>query len=68
MRAVQDQHARVQAVMTKTIVGVAPETPTRDVAKLLAERGVKRVPLLRDGKPIGIITRRDLVRAMLGTV
>ena len=68
MRAVQDQHARVQAVMSKTVIGVAPDTSARDVAKLLAERGVKRVPVLLDGKPIGIITRRDLVRAMLGTV
>ena len=68
LREIKDHHARVQAVMTQGIVGVTADTPVRDVAKLLAERHVKRVPVLEDGKPIGIITRRDLVRAMLGTI
>ena len=68
LQEIKDQHARVQAVMVQDVVGVSADTPVRDVAKLLAERHVKRVPVLEDGRPIGIITRRDLVRAMLQSV
>ncbi len=68
LQEIKDQHARVRAVMTPGVIGVSGDTPIRDVAALLAERHVKRVPVLADGKPIGIITRRDLVRAMLSTV
>lgn len=63
--AIRDEHAKVRAAMSQQVVGVAETTPARDVAKLLAERGIKRVPVLRDGKPVGIVTRRDLVNALL---
>lgn len=63
--AIRDEHAKVRAAMSAQVVGVAESTPARDVAKLLSERGIKRVPVLRDGKPVGIITRRDLVTALL---
>ena len=67
-RALKDQHASVRAVMTKDIVGVSPETPARDIAKMLSTHHIKRVPVLQDGKPVGMITRRDLIRALLETM
>lgn len=66
--AIRDEHAKVRAAMSPQVVGVAETAPARDVAKLLSERGIKRVPVLRDGKPVGIITRRDLVNALLKTL
>jgi len=68
LKAIHDEHAKVHAAMTSEVVGVAEDTPVRDVVKMLAERGIKRVPVLRDGKPVGIITRRDLVNALLKTL
>ena len=65
MGAIRGEHAKVHAAMTTEIVGVSEDTPARNVATLLAERGIKRVPVLRDGKAVGIITRRDLVKALL---
>jgi len=65
MAAIRDEHAKVRAAMTKPVVGVTEKTPVRDVARLLAEQGIKRVPVLRDDRPVGIITRRDLVGALL---
>jgi len=65
MTAIRDEHAKVRAAMTRPVVGVAEATPVRDVARLLAEQGIKRVPVLRDDRPVGIITRRDLVGALL---
>jgi CBS domain-containing protein len=66
--AIRDEHAKVRAAMSLQVVGVAENAPARDVAKLLAGRGIKRVPVLRDGKPVGIVTRRDLVNALLKTL
>lgn len=61
-------HARrVDEVMTEGVYSVAEETPIADVVSLMNSRRIKRVPVVRDGLPVGIISRADLVRA-LGTI
>jgi len=65
LQTITQEHARARAAMSQTVVGVSEDTPIRDVAKLLSERGIKRVPVIRDGRPVGILTRRDLVRALV---
>jgi CBS domain-containing protein len=61
-------HARrVDEVMTRKVHSVHEATPLGDVVDLMSAHGVKRVPVVRDGAPVGIISRADLVQA-LGTV
>jgi CBS domain-containing protein len=49
-------------VMTKTVVSVAPETPTRQVARLLLEKVISAVPVVDpDGAPLGMISEGDLI-------
>ncbi len=43
---------------------VADTTELADVANLLETKRIKRVPVLRDGKLVGIISRANLVRAL----
>jgi CBS domain-containing protein len=50
-------------VMTRNVVTVLPGTPIEDVAHLLAERNIKRVPVVEDGRLVGIVSRRDVLRA-----
>ena len=50
--------------MTRTPVTVTPDTPVMDALKLISERRVRRLPVLRDGKLVGITTRKDLKDAM----
>ena len=58
-------HAReARDVMTRDVVTVAPETPVAEIADLLETRGIKRVPVLRDGALVGIVSRANLVQAM----
>jgi CBS domain-containing protein len=58
-------HAReARDVMTRDVVSVAPETPVAEIADLLETRGIKRVPVLRDGALVGIVSRANLVQAM----
>lgn len=51
-------------VMTKQVVTVSDETPLGDIARLLEERRIKRVPVVRDGALVGIVSRADLLRAL----
>lgn len=51
-------------VMTREVITVDADTPLPDIVKLLESRGLKRVPVLRDGKLVGIISRRNLLQAL----
>jgi CBS domain-containing protein len=58
-------HGRtVSDVMTRNVVSVADTTELADVAMLMERNRIKRVPVLRDGKLVGIISRANLVRAL----
>jgi hypothetical protein len=61
-------HGRtVKDIMTRDVVAVTEDTDLGDVAALLEARRVKRVPVMRDGKIVGIISRANLVRALGAT-
>ena len=53
---------RVKDVMTSDVVAVVEDTPLADIAALLEKHRIKRVPVLRDGKIVGIVSRADLLQ------
>jgi CBS domain-containing protein len=54
----------VADIMTRDVVTVSEDTPLSGVAALLEEKRIKRVPVVHDGKVVGIISRANLVRAL----
>lgn len=52
-------------IMSANPIGVDVETPIEEIKTLLMEYHILRVPVVEDGKLVGIISRRDLIRAML---
>lgn len=60
------EHSRlVSEVMTADdIVTVSEETPLDEIAELLERHRIKRVPVLRDGKLTGLVSRANLIRAL----
>jgi len=50
-------------VMSEPVVSVLPGTPVEEVAHLMAERHIKRVPVVEGGRLIGIVSRGDVLRA-----
>jgi predicted transcriptional regulator len=48
-------------VMTSPAIAVAADTPLDQIAKLLDERHIRRVPVVRDGNVVGIVSRADLL-------
>jgi CBS domain-containing protein len=51
-------------VMTSNVVSVNETTDVEEIAELLESRGIKRVPVLRSGKLVGIVSRADLLRSL----
>ena len=59
-------HARVaRDIMTRDVATVAPDTPLAEIATLLERRRIKRVPVLDEGHLVGIVSRSDLVHALV---
>jgi len=53
---------KARDVMTTTVVSVRLDTPTREVAKLLSDKGISAVPVLDTaGAPVGMISEGDLI-------
>ena len=50
--------------MAAGAVTVTEDTPAREIAQLMHAKHIKRVPVVRDGKLVGIVARSDLVRAL----
>ncbi|MTV15468.1 MULTISPECIES: CBS domain-containing protein [Bradyrhizobium] len=59
-------HARhVADVMTTEVISATPETPLHEVATLLEERAIKRVPIVnKAGELVGIVSRANLIQAV----
>ena len=58
-------HGRaVHEVMAREVVSAGEETPLSEIASLLEKHRIKRVPILRDGKLVGIVSRANLIQAL----
>ncbi|GIK79167.1 MAG: CBS domain-containing protein [Pseudorhodoplanes sp.] len=55
---------KVGEIMTAPVRSVAEDTPLDDVVMLMERYHIKRVPVMRGERPVGIITRANLIRAL----
>lgn len=60
---VKTHSRRVSDVMTRDVVVAQPGTPLREIATLLEQNRIKRVPIVDDDVLVGLVSRADLVRA-----
>jgi len=51
-------------VMTRGVTTIGPDEDIASVAMLLEKKGIKRVPVVEDGKLLGIVSRADLLRGL----
>lgn len=54
---------KVSDVMTRTVITATPDTSLHEVAMTMEKNAIKRVPIVRDGQLVGIISRANLVQA-----
>jgi len=57
---------RAEQVATREVLSVPLDARIRDCAALLRERGVRHLPVIEDGRPVGIISARDFFDAIAG--
>ena len=61
-----ESHAmKVRDIMTTPVVSVTEDTPVADLAELFESRHIRRAPVLRHGAVVGVVSRADLVRALV---
>lgn len=56
--------ARVGDVMSTDVITVDEDTTVEDIATLMVDEDISRVPVMSGGKLVGIVTKGDLVRAI----
>jgi tRNA nucleotidyltransferase (CCA-adding enzyme) len=59
-------HAPVTGFMARDPITVSPETDVDELERLLVRSGIGRIPVVKDGALVGIVTRKDLLRAQHG--
>ena len=55
---------KAEEIMTKNVVSVSEGTPVWQIAEVLEKNSIKRVPVLRDGSVVGIVSRANLLQAL----
>lgn len=65
-RAFVKSHGQVaKDVMTRKVITVTEETPIEDIAEILERNRIKRVPVVRNGKLVGIVSRANLLQGLI---
>jgi CBS domain-containing protein len=57
----------VRDVMTRQVLCVSPDQPLAEVASLMTNKDVDRVPVVQEGRLVGFLTRGDIVRKLIGS-
>lgn len=56
---------KARDVMTTELATVGEDASIEHVARIIEDKNVRRVPVVRDGKLVGVVSRADLIRAMI---
>jgi CBS domain-containing protein len=63
----KDQRRAVREVMTRQVLCVSPDQPVAEAASLMVNKGLGRLPVVRDGRLVGFLTPGDIVRKLFGS-
>lgn len=63
-RYVKEHGRLVGDVMCDQVISIAEDMPLQQIADLMERRHLKRVPVMKDGKLVGIVCRGNLIRAL----
>lgn len=55
---------RARDLMTKPVISASDTMTVPEMADVMTDRKIKRLPILRDGKLVGIVSRADIVRTV----
>ena len=55
---------KARDVMSAPVMTIGEDVSVAEIARILSEHHIKRVPVLRDGRMVGIVSRADLIKAL----
>ncbi|MGB0087487.1 MAG: CBS domain-containing protein [Rhodomicrobiaceae bacterium] len=61
---VREHSRKIVDIMTRSVVTAKPDADLGDIANLLEKHGIKRVPIVEDGRIVGIVSRSNLIQAL----
>lgn len=56
------ENERIENVMSKDIIAIEPETSVFQALRIMSEKRIGRLPVLEEGKLVGIISRSDIMK------
>ena len=59
---------RVSELMSTDVVSASEDTSLGQIATLLEKHRIKRIPILRDGRLVGIVSRANLIQALASSL
>jgi CBS domain-containing protein len=59
---------RVEELMTTDVASATEDTPLSEIAALLERKRIKRVPITRNGKLVGVVSRSNLIQALASVI
>jgi CBS domain-containing protein len=57
---------KLSSIATKPVVTVSPNTQVWEAFSLMLKKGIRRLPVVKGGKVVGIVTERDLLKWVVG--
>ena len=66
VKDIKGKYNWVEGVMTTRVISASEEDDVRDVFRTMVQRKIHRIPVVRDGKPVGIISSQDACRLVAG--
>ena len=67
-RGLDVERSKVKSVMSHPLITTKREVRLEEAAKAMAESNVKKLPVVEDGRLVGIVTQTDIVGASFGLV
>lgn len=59
-------HAPVKGFLARNVITISPDTPLAEVQDLLSDSDIDRLPVLKEGRIVGILSRREILRKIHG--
>lgn len=57
---------KVKDCMSRKPITASPDTSVEELAQVMVDKGINRIPIMKDGKIAGIVSRNDLLQALCG--
>ncbi|MBN3752222.1 CBS domain-containing protein [Paraburkholderia sp. Tr-20389] len=65
---VREHSHKVSDLMTTDVITITEDAPISEIAELLERHRIKRVPVVKDGKVTGLVSRANLIRALASII